>query len=1461
MTTRSGRTYKSATENPTMTEESVAALMRILLEDRKAREEQYEAQQAQMREQMQRQRERDELEQAQRREQMERQRERDELEKNQMREQMEMLRRVVEESRRPEEPRMRPTEGEAKLVKLTEQDDIESYLTTFERIMRAYEVKDERWAVKIAPQLTGKAQQAYAAMKAEDAGNYQLVKEAILRRYDISEQTYRQRFRDAVMKKDETVGELNVRLTDLFLKWTKGCKTVEQLRDLMILEQLVNTLQTEERKFNQKATVDGKKKTASETVPRQGSEPKGDSATQMAVGKRSSKREIRCFNCKETGHMARDCPSNALFGEEQGMLGIKHSGVVEGKAVEDIMLDTGCSRTMVRGDLVPGERLLEGRCAVVRCAHGDTVVYPMAQICLEVDGHKINTAAAVSNTLPMAVLLGTDVPELLTLLNCRTLRGKVETSEAFATTRAASRRRVEEEREQARREKSSGVQPKPVPAEQPKESWDLGAELDEAIFQGGRQRPTQTRSQRRQKRQEHSRRVCPQLPADTGLNLSASELQKLQETDPTLSVLRKVSGREVDSGGGGSDVSVVVKDGLMYRVKARTGELPGREQLVLPNQCRRVVIELAHSIPLAGHMGRNKTIGRILQRFYWPTVYKDVAEFCKRCETCQKSSKWKPKRAPLVPLPILDEPFRRIAMDIVGPLPRSRSGNRYVLVICDYATRFPEAVPMRSIDAENVAEELLKLFARVGIPVEILTDQGANFTSQLLSELYSMLHIHGIRTTPYHPQTDGLVERFNQTLKAMLRKTAVQEGKDWDLLIPYVLFAYREVPQSSTGFSPFELLYGREVRGPLDVVKETWEASERSNQSVVSYVVNIREKLEKMMAWYGRTWKKLKRYRRPGTTSTLDRGSSRRETVSWFYYQLRTTHYWHNGKGHIKWVFHVNMLREFYPDNHQQVVGWAEDMETDLQEEIPVWKDGEAVTLDSCHMGEQLTPEQKTELCTLLKEVSGVMSNIPGVTRMAEHCIETGNARPVKLPPYRIPQAYRETIQLEVKEMLEAGIIEPSTSDWCAPIVPVKKKDGTLRLCVDYRRLNAVSESDAYPMPRVDDLIDRLGGVSYITTMDLTRGYWQVPVSPDDKHKTAFAAPSGLFQFTRMPFGLKGAPATFQRLVDRVLQGLEEFSGAYIDDIIVFSKLWTDHIRHLQVVLGRLQLAGLTVKISKCHFGVTACSYLGFVVGGGLVKPEPSKVQAVLNFPTPTDKTGVRAFLGLTGYYRRFIPDFASLAAPLTDLTRKCAPTRVSWSNECEQAFTSLKGCLCSDPVLRSPNFEKQFILQTDASNRGIGAVLSQCDEEGQEHPVAYYSRKLLPREERYSTVEKECLAIKQAIHHFRMYLLGRQFKVETDHQALVWMDRLKDTNARLTRWSLLLQSYDFLVEHRKGLKNGNADGLSRGPWHQEAAANDFAAEEGGRNVRVREPDPLDRGDVISELGPPREPYGHIVVQ
>ena len=257
----------------------------------------------------------------------------------------------------------------------------------------------------------------------------------------------------------------------------------------------------------------------------------------------------------------------------------------------------------------------------------------------------------------------------------------------------------------------------------------------------------------------------------------------------------------------------------------------------------KTVLELGHEIPLAGHLGVDKTRQRILRRFYWPTVFRDVAEFCECCEKCQRTTKRKIPPAPLIPLPIISEPFKKIAMDIVGPLPRSRAGNIYILVICDYATRYLEAIPLRSIDAAHIAEELIKVFARVGVPEEILTDQGSNFTSHLLSELYRLLHIHSIRTSPYHPQTDGLVERFNQTLKGMLRKTLTRKGKDWDKLIPYLMFAYREVPQASTGFSPFELLYDRDVRGPLDILKESWEASKHSSESVVSYVLSTQEKL------------------------------------------------------------------------------------------------------------------------------------------------------------------------------------------------------------------------------------------------------------------------------------------------------------------------------------------------------------------------------------------------------------------------------------------------------------------------------------------------------------------------------------------------------------------------------------------------------------------------------------------
>ena len=273
-------------------------------------------------------------------------------------------------------------------------------------------------------------------------------------------------------------------------------------------------------------------------------------------------------------------------------------------------------------------------------------------------------------------------------------------------------------------------------------------------------------------------------------------------------------------------------------------------------------------------------------------------------------------------------------------------------------------------------------------------------------------------------------------------------------------------------------------------------------------------------------------------------------------------------------------------------------------------------------------------------------------------------------------------------------------------MVLVKKKDGSLRFCIDYRRLNEKADLDAYPMPRIEELIDRLGGAQYLTTIDLVRGYWQVPMADKAKELTAFVTPYGLFQFKVMPFGLNGAPATFQRLMDRVTHGMSEYTAANLDDLAAYSATWKDHLEHVRQVLVRLRESGLTAKHDKCQFGMKHCRYLGYVVGGGEVRPELAKVEEVKKWKRPRTKKEVRMFWGLSGYYRSFIPQYSVIAAVLTDLTRKDRPKLVRWTEECEEAFEKLKEVLCNDPVLKIPDYSREFTVQTDASDREMGAVL-----------------------------------------------------------------------------------------------------------------------------------------------------------
>jgi len=392
--------------------------------------------------------------------------------------------------------------------------------------------------------------------------------------------------------------------------------------------------------------------------------------------------------------------------------------------------------------------------------------------------------------------------------------------------------------------------------------------------------------------------------------------------------------------------------------------------------------------------------------------------------------------------------------------------------------------------------------------------------------------------------------------------------------------------------------------------------------------------------------------------------------------------------------------------------------------------------------------------------------------------------------------------------MLAQGVIEPSSSPWLSPVMVIRKKDGTFRLCIDYRKLNSITHCEAHPTPRMDDILDSLNGAKMFTTLDLRSGYWQVPMDPKDKPKTAFATRAGQFQFTIMPFGLNSAPSTFQRMIEIVLSGLNLFTClCYLDDVIIHSKDLNQHCERLAEVLARFRQHNLRVKISKCTFAAPKVSYLGHVISAEGIFPDPTKVEAVQNLLSPKSVKDVMSFLGLAGYYRRFVRGFATVAAPLTDLTKH--DRRFDWTTECEQAFQTLKTLISSAPVLKYPRFDREFIIQTDASDVGVGAVLSQLDGDGVKKPVAFASQSLSVRERNYSTTEKEAYAIVYTLRHFRVYLLGRQFKLVTDHKALTWLHSM-EPEGRLARWVMELQEFQFSIEHRPGRPHANADALSR---------------------------------------------------
>ncbi|XP_078245873.1 uncharacterized protein LOC144587973 [Pogona vitticeps] len=1042
----------------------------------------------------------------------------------------------------------------------------EVFFSLVERAFVDFSVRETEKMTIMRSLISGSLAEVYAEMPEELLKDFSEFKKLVFARHGINAEQLRQRFRSLTKKPEQTFTQVGAQLVRLLEKWLsqEGTETFQQLKDLIALEQFYSVLhgelkfQVRERKQKSVAeaaeiadfiyqirkplgaewkSVDKPKETYSKYSQGPGRNQQGGGThgegkpsdmkprPQILEGKpkqdeKDSKYSRKCYFCQGKGHLISECEKlkqlkgivphdssgtkpKAVFcvQKEQSSLSLREpvamatqSGTVtsadqaeengplvevrrcllvrtDSQLFETAGVDVGildhqyrglrdtCSQvTLGHPDIIPREYIIPNESIKVAGIEGQVISLPVAEVPVNFQGWRGVWRLAISSTLPAAVLVGNDLAE--------------HVKRVLVITRSQA---------------TTGT-------------VQGGTDEPETEAEGSAEAVVETLTT--------DSRFGQEQKADATLQKCFEQVTDAQLTPETPVRFREKKG-------------ILYRETLMNISKGGDGI---RSQLVVPEKYRPMILQRGHSDMFAAHLGVNKTQQRITQNFYWPDIGKQIREFCKKCDVCQRQGNNRDRtKAKLCPLPVIDTPFKCIGVDIVGPLPKAtKRGNRFILTIVDHATRYPEAIPLTNIETNTVADALVGYMSRMGFASEIITDLGASFTSKLMKRLWQICGIKHKETTAYHPESNGLTEKFSGTLMRMIRAYLAENPNSWDQKLQSLLFAYRSVPQASTGFSPFELLFGRTVKGPLDLIKQNWE--------------------------------------------------------------------------------------QITQDDPQDVVTYIDSLRNDLKRNL--------------------------ELAA-------------------------------------------ETLQAQ----------------------KVRKKA------------------------------------------------W------DDQ------------------------------------EGRE---------------------RHFNP--GEEVLWPRPCKENKRQLGSPEIKYLGHIVGGGVIKPLEAKIEAVRDWPRPNTKKKIKSFLGLVGYYRKFIPRFSEIATPLTDLTRKKTDDRVPWTSDCEEAFQRLKEALINYPVLRAPDFDREFIIYTDASNSGVGAVLCQEDENGDQHPVSYLSRKLQKGERHLATVEKECLAIVYAIRKAKPYIWGRHFILCTDHSPLQWLKTMKTHNSKLMRWALNLQDYDFEVKVVRGSVNCVADALSRRP-------------------------------------------------